>query len=407
MKVELCGLGIACVALLLTSTSTLPASPGSNLKTANPHVLQVGWGKKYLFPSVAAQFARDGDTVEIDAGDYDGDVAVWKQNNLTIRAVGGRAHIRAAGKSAQGKAIWVVKGNNVTVENIEFSGAEVSDGNGAGIRIEGQGITIRNCYFHDNQDGILGGAGKESDIVIENSEFARNGAGDGQSHNIYIGAARSFTLKFSYSHHARVGHNVKSRAQKNFILYNRIMDEKTGNSSYDIDLPNGGLAYIIGNLIQQGPDTENATIISYGAEGLKNPDNELYVVNNTIVNDRPQGGKFLFVKPGAAKVEIINNLFVGKGNLPSIASVGGLPGGPWKMAHNLTLNESELKDAPDFDYRLKPGSQAIDAGIDPGTANGFNLTPEWEYVHKMRGKRRPLVGPLDVGAYEYVGARKR
>ena len=31
------------------------------------------------------------------------------------------------------------------------------------------------------------------------------------------------------------------------------MDEKDGSSSYAIDLPNGGLAFVIGNVIQQGP----------------------------------------------------------------------------------------------------------------------------------------------------------
>jgi len=32
------------------------------------------------------------------------------------------------------------------------------------------------------------------------------------------------------------------------VLYNRIMDEADGNSSYAVDIPNGGRAYLIGNL---------------------------------------------------------------------------------------------------------------------------------------------------------------
>ena len=43
-----------------------------------------------------------------------------------------------------------------------------------------------NCYFHDNQDGILANAVVGSSILIEYSEFYKNGAGDGQSHNMYI-----------------------------------------------------------------------------------------------------------------------------------------------------------------------------------------------------------------------------
>jgi hypothetical protein len=124
----------------------------------------------------------------------------------------------------------------------------------------------------------LEGGHPTSDILIEHSEFARNGFGDGYTHNIYIGRSRSFTLRYSYSHHAYVGHTVKSRANANYILYNRIMDEVSGTSSYTIDLPDGGVSYVIGNLLQQGPNTENSTILSYGAEGLRHASNELYVV---------------------------------------------------------------------------------------------------------------------------------
>lgn len=224
---------LGCALLLGSACSTVGAG----------YVLKVGPQEKLSSPSLAAKFAKDGNIIEIDAsGHYDGDVVVWEQNNLTIRGVNGRPHIRANGASAEGKAVWVVKGNNTTVENIEVSGAHVSDGNGAAIRQEGAGLTLRYCYFHHNENGILTGANEKSDIVIEHSEFSDNGEGSGQTHNIYIGDVRSFTLKYSYSHHARVGHNVKSRAQRNYILYNRLMDGADGNSSYIIDLPNGGLS---------------------------------------------------------------------------------------------------------------------------------------------------------------------
>lgn len=359
--------------------------------SADAATLQVGWGKKYLFPSVAAKFAQDGDTVEIDAGDYPKDAATWKQNNLTIRAVGGKAHLKADGAHAEGKGIWVIRGNNVTIENIEFSGAKVHDNNGAGIRVEGAGFTIRNCYFHDNQNGILTGANKTSDILIENSEFSHNGAGDGKTHNMYIGAVRSFTLKYSYSHHAQVGHNVKSRARTNYILYNRIMDEEDGNSSYDIDIPNGGIAYVIGNLIQQGPKTENSGMISFGAEGLKSSPNEFYLINNTLVNDRPQGGVFVFVKPGTGPVRTVNNLFIGKGRIEAADG---------EASHNIMGNKDELISPLTYDYQLKPDAKAVNAGVEPGSVQGFSLQPTDQYVHKASSEPRPKSGRIDVGAYE-------
>jgi hypothetical protein len=355
-------------------------------------VLRVGPGQKYSKPSVAARSARNGDVIEIAAGVYERDAAAWTQNNLTIRGVGGRAHLRANGANIEGKGIWVIKGNNTTVENIEFSGASVGDHNGAGIRQEGAGLTVRNCFFHDNENGILTGRNEGSEILIEHSEFARNGHGDGQTHNLYVGHIKRFTLRYSYVHHAIIGHNVKTRARENYILYNRIMDEESGNSSYAIDFSNGGIAYVIGNLVQQGPNTDNSTLVSFGAEGLKNPANELYLVNNTLVNDYPKGGIFIFAKPGAASVKVINNLFVGQAKLLE---------GSGELERNIATDGTDLRDRARLDYRLKAQSRAIDSGMNPGSANGFNLAPRFEYVHKAERRPRNESGAIDVGAYEY------
>ena len=54
------------------------------------------------------------------------------------------------------------------------------------------------------------------------------------------------------------------------------------------DVPNGRLAYVIGNIMQKGPRTDNSTVVSYGAEGLSHPVNALFVVNNTMVTDHRQ-----------------------------------------------------------------------------------------------------------------------
>ncbi len=368
----------------------------------SPATIRVGPGWAYSTPSAAAAVAKDGDIVEILAGTYSADVAVWVQNNLTIRGVHGRAHLLAGGKSAEGKGIWVIKGNQTKIENIEFSGAAVSDGNGAGIRQEGAGLTLRGCYFHDNENGILAGENLSSDIVIENTEFANNGNGDGSTHNLYIGKVRSFTLRFSYSHHAKSGHNVKTRASLNYILYNRIMDEQDGTSSYAVDIPNGGTAYLIGNLLQQGPETENYHVVSYGSEGLSYSKNEIYVVNNTFVNDR-HDGVFVRVQSGAAPVEIINNIFYGPGT--TLSGIG-------RSRTNLTITkrgflsfqskDPGFVDAGHFDYRLRAISPAIDKGSDPGEVSGFSLKPEAQYVHVAKAQKRVMFKSIDIGAYEFA-----
>ena len=38
-------------------------------------------------------------------------------------------------------------------------------------------------------------------LEIEDSEFGDNGAGDGQSHNLYVGTIERFVVQGSYFHH--------------------------------------------------------------------------------------------------------------------------------------------------------------------------------------------------------------
>ena len=364
----------------------------------NATIWQVGPAGVYTVPSSVASLVNDNDTVEIDAGDYTGDCAAWTKNNLVLRGVGGIAHLEANGNYVWGKGTWVMAGNNTTVEYIEFSGAAVPDHNGAGIRLDGEGLTVRYCYFHDNENGILGGAA--GDILIEYSEFAHNGYGDGYTHNIYINNAESFTLKFCYMHHAVIGHEVKSRAHKNFILYNRIMNESDGTASHEIDLPNGGQAIIIGNLIQQGPDTENGTIFAYGLEGLiNNPPHEIYLINNTFVDERGYNGIFISIPAGVGLLKAYNNIFAGGPasfitNTPTITDT----------LSNLIVpdkTQAGLVNIAAYDYHLLAGSPAVDNGADPGFTGSFHLSPVAEYQHPSDSLPRITYGTIDIGAYEY------
>ena len=99
---------------------------------ASAATLSVGPGKTYAAPCKAFAVAKSGDVVEITGNTtYSGDVCGIYASNLTIRGVNGRPKINANGKNAGGKGIWVVDGNNITVDNVEMYGAAVSDANGA------------------------------------------------------------------------------------------------------------------------------------------------------------------------------------------------------------------------------------------------------------------------------------
>ncbi len=362
-------------------------------------VFEVGASKPYATPNALynAGVLSFGDTIFIDGGMYTGSdaLAVWSQDNLFIQGVNGKPHLEANGQYIWGKGIWVLAGDDITVDNIEFSGATVPDQNGAGIRLDGVGLTVTNCYFHDNENGILTGNPGTGDIIIEHTEFNHNGYGDGYTHNIYVGHVNKLVFRYNYSHHANIGHNLKSRAAENIIMYNRIMDEDTGNSSRLIDLPNGGFSIIMGNNLMQGPNAPNNNLIGYGLEGLTNPINELYVINNTMVNKRTASCVFLDIQSGTSIAQVSNNIFAGTGTVISENAT---------MTDNLVepdIANVMLVDEANYDYHLMEGSPAIDGGNPVPDAGGYSLTPDESYMHPLSSEPRNIVSSIDIGAYEY------
>jgi len=312
------------IVLCLAGLLGLPL-PAAGAATPPRQTLRVGPGLALTAPSQAARLARDGDLVEIEAGDYRGDVAVWTQSNLILRGVHGRARLAADGRAAEGKAIWVIRGDRVEVENLEFSGAKVPSRNGAGIRAEGIGLTVRNCRFHHNEMGLLTSNRPEGVYVITGSEFDHNFTAPdlrpSLGHNLYIGRARSLTLTDSRIHGAQAGHGVKSRAQRNRIIGNDIRDGD-GAGSYLIDLSEGGQAEIARNQLEKSALAPNRRAIAFAAEAnaqapgqtLKVQDNSYRVSGNpgtfvhnfslaeaVLTDNRIEGGALPLAGPGEAR----------------------------------------------------------------------------------------------------------
>ena len=185
---------------------------------------------------------------------------------------------------------------------------------------------------------------------------------------------------------------LKTRARENFIYYNRLTDEPGGRASYELEFPVGGLAFVVGNLIEQGEETENPTIISFGAEGYKWSRNQLYLSHNTIVNDKLEGGVFILARPGSAYVKALNNILVGKGDLDlkTRADIG----------QNWRLDRSEFVLPEGFDFRLKPNSQAAGAADEPGEARGVSLRPTQEYSYRVGTELLLPASSFSPGAFQ-------
>ena len=152
----------------------------------------------------------------------------------------------------------------------------------------GQGLVVHGCYIHDDQNGVLAAPTRSTaaPITIENTEVSHNGLGDacdqgGCVHNVYISKTSSTVplrpddLQFNWSHDlasdtADKGHLLKSRSRETDVFYNRITGE-AGHDSYEVDIPNGGLGIVVGNVIEKGPNADNSTLLGLWRRGIDNP----------------------------------------------------------------------------------------------------------------------------------------
>lgn len=409
--------------------------------------VQVGPARTYKTIQAGIDAAIEGDTIEVDAGDYPGTAVKITKSNLTLKGVGGRPHLSFSGNIPNDKGILVVEGETVhdlVIENLEISGAQGASGNAAAIRFQGKNLTVRDAYLHHSQNGILEGNAlvTGSVVLVERSELAWNGVPDsGTEHNIYISASvQSFTLRYSYSHHAKEGHLVKSRALENHIIANRIMDEQpvsdngsTDQSSALIDLPQGGRGYIIGNLLHKGVNTQNKNAaIWFAGENGANAPHEIYVVNNTYVSATGASTTAMVLAKRVGTAFVANNLTVGDGvtlldfqpaeaaagrvitvvnnyvddALDKLTLFGGNLNAPaditYSAAGNQHILDPKLVNRAGFDWRLQPDSPAVNNGVAPGLAHGVDLTPVSQYTHPTAGETRPEDGPIDIGAYELL-----
>jgi len=256
-------------------------------------ILTVGAGHQFQSIAAAVAASHAGDTIQVVAGTYtSGDLYIT--HDLKFRAIGGTVNIIAPSHNPGGnvaKGLFVIGTDtttpNVSITGFNFSGATSAQSNGAGIRYQSGNLALKNDIFQNNQDGILATPFVENTgtILVQNSTFNHNGAGDGQSHNLYIGQIANFTMLHSSSKNSVVGHEVKSRAFNNIIKNNVISDGPTGTASYSIDLPNGGNDIIQGNTIEKGPESPTTVAVHFGGTALLNPNSSLTVTGNTFIND--------------------------------------------------------------------------------------------------------------------------
>ncbi|MGB0749219.1 MAG: right-handed parallel beta-helix repeat-containing protein [Magnetospiraceae bacterium] len=266
-------------------------APGTKLVASPPVQVCDAAGSCEEAPDFTAGLAKasPGGTIILPPGRYR-TAAEIKVPGLTLKGEigpdGARAHFE--GVAFKGKATFVTTAPGITIDGVECSGIRVGDGNGACVRIEAPDLTLRNVYFHDSQQGVLGGDG--GTVTIEDSVIERNGF-RGRAHGIYI-SKRVDTLYFRRNRvidTVGLGHGVKSRARES-VIEDNVITSIDGRDSRAIDIPNGGAAVIRGNIIAKGKNSDNRNMIGLGLEQKKG----LHLPSFAII----ENNTFIFTTPG-------------------------------------------------------------------------------------------------------------
>jgi hypothetical protein len=350
---------------------------------------------------LALASAADGDVIDLLPGVYQGEPLVLEGRRLTLRGVARsdkqRTVFQAPAKPGMARAMLTVRGGEVTLVNLEFKGMRSSNAAGAGVRLEGGRLVVRRCRFVDNETGLAAGNDERAEVDVQDSLFGPAPQVEGSlPHLIDLGRIARFSISGSRLQGGFEGHMLKSRARDTRITYNLLRDGAEGQASHEIDLPVGGHAVVLGNIIIQAPRSQNPVVVAYGAEGRHWDTNKLYLAHNTLINQKWTPAWFLRVfddrLPADTQVYGVNNLTLGGGVL-GWGAPGHFEGNRSAWAGVLT--------APDLGlYDLPLGSWLQGAGSDPRRIGGLDLSPRAEFTPPLGTRAIPPLTRWIPGAVQ-------
>lgn len=349
--------------------------------TARGEVVRVGPGEKLATPGAAARVVRAGTVVEIVAGDYDEPAITWVQDDLTLRATGGRVRVRSGAASG---AAWVLRGDRAVVENIEFvlAGQPAS---AAGLRLEGRGATVRDAVFRGEGTAILAPDAADGDVRVMRSELAARAPAGGAG--VDVGSIARLVIEFSDLRGDGPGRAVRSRARDTALRYGRISGAGDVPAPL-LELAGSGRIEVLGNELSLGRGAGARDFLVLGEAAVA--PTALLVLGNTFYSEAS----------GATAVRVLADASALVANNVAAGAPLTLIAGRAAQGGNIEVGEG-LADPARGDFGLRPGSPAIDAAVDPATLVRGAPGVAFEYRHPRAGVRRtPVAGP-DAGAHEY------
>ncbi len=300
-------------AIPAASAAGAPASGGGAAPPSSADATyRVEPGSKYPTLASVASLLSPGDVVEVVGGyTYVGGTKLERpgtaESKITIRGVprNGKLPILSGGQNTIEAA-----GDHYVFENLEITG-----GARRCFFHHAHDITLRSSLVRDcPQQGILGADTDSGSLTVELCEVTRSGSGT-YNHPIYIATDEKahpgsvFRLVQSYIHDGSGGNNVKTRAERNEILYNWIENatyhelEMVGPDGQDPKLARED-GQVVGNVLFKSSD---GPVVRIGGDGTGETGGRYRFVNNTIIVGGETGAIRLF--GSVESVELFNNAF--------------------------------------------------------------------------------------------------
>jgi len=258
MRAALLGPALLIPALLIPA---LLAAPFLALAPAGVRTLGAGPGQEFERPSQAIAEAQAGDVVLIEPGTYY-DCATWVADAVTVA---GRAPgVVLSDTTCGSKAILVIRGNDATVRDLTLARARVPDGNGAGIRLEGQSLLLERVQFVNNEVGVLSGVGGPGAIRVVECRFEGGGvAGDRPSAALSVGEVALLHVERSVFTGVK-GSGVGSAALETELRGNQIATSRLAVSAA------GGSLLLEDNVLELPPGNEarQAAVLANGSTSV-------------------------------------------------------------------------------------------------------------------------------------------
>jgi len=342
----------------------------------------------------------------------------------------------------------------IVIENLEvMNGTDgrsyTSDDGKTGTYKGGHGIyvclaehvTIRNCVLHDNTEGYFFSSNEKygwtGAMLVEGCHIYNNGTvGSDRVHGSYC---ESLGLTYQYNHYGPnlqgcEGSALKDRSAGTVIRYNWIEEgfwnidlvDAEGSSKLAND-PSYGGAFVYGNILVKSGKAAGHRMLHWGGDGenkTRYRSKPLEFYNNTFIDraESEEGTELFQGSVGCnAPVHAYNNVFYSAAGVMHAAyrtgvvklshnwlseSFKGADGGTVEDdGTNLTGKTPGFVDYAKEDYHLAAGSPCIDAGMTLPAVDLPDHDVVREYVAHQSTTERPKDGHVDIGAYEYAGAK--